>query len=126
VKERSPARRVRTAQARDPAIYRATGRRVAPMRRGASLSSLAEELVLILREHPPHGRLMNALEHLWGHVSTIATAEERKNARRSGAGLLLETRALAVRSNERHLMASTALSELATFLRCREAYDSGH
>jgi Pyrimidine dimer DNA glycosylase/Protein of unknown function (DUF1722) len=105
-----------SVMARDPATYRTIGRRVARMPRGASLSCVAEELVFILREDPPHGRLVNALEHLWGHVSKIATRDERKDAQRSAAAMLLETRELAVRTNDRHLMASTALSELAAFL----------
>ena len=102
--------------ARDPAVCRAIGRRVTRLRRGASLAPLAEDLVVILREDPPPRRLVDALEHMWGHVSTGATAEERQRARASAEGLFVTTRALAIRSHEPYLMSSTALSDLATFV----------
>jgi len=102
--------------ARDPAAGRAIGRRLTRMPRGASLAPLAEELVLLLRRDPPSGRLVDALEHMWGHVSTSATMEERQQARTSTAGLFLATRTIALRSREPYLMSSTALGDLAVFV----------
>jgi hypothetical protein len=104
-----------SVMARDQAMYRAIGRRVATMRSKLELSSLAEELVLVLRVDPPAGDLVNALEHMWGYVSKVATADERRIAMSSACDLLLRTRELAQRSSVRYLLASTALGELAMF-----------
>jgi hypothetical protein len=103
--------------ARDPAAYREIGRRVSRLKRRADLSPLAEELMRLLRDVPRRGPLVNALEHMWGYVSAIATADERTAARRSPAGLFTATRELAIRSRQPYLMASTALSDLAVFVR---------
>ena len=96
-------------------MYHAIGRRVAAMRSKPELSSLAEELVLVLRIDPRDGDLVNALEHMWGYVSKIATADDRRIAKTSASDLLLKTRELALQSNVRYLLASTALGELAMF-----------
>jgi hypothetical protein len=102
--------------ARDEVFYRSTGRRVAGMRRGATLAPLAADLVLLLRERPPLGSLANAIDHMWGHVARQATAEERMLARTSLPDLLGATTAAAVRLEEPFLMASTALGELSLFV----------
>lgn len=102
--------------ARDPEAYRAIGRRVARMRRGTAIAGLAEELVVLLRRTPPHGRLVNALEHMWGHVAGRATAGDTRVARASAPGLLRATREAALRIREPYLLASTALAELALFV----------
>lgn len=86
------------------------------MRGGGDRSLLAEELVLILRETPHQGRLVNALEHMWGYVSAEATDDERMVAMSSAGGLLCKTTGLATRLREPYLMASTALSDLAAFI----------
>ena len=59
---------------------------------------------------------MNALEHMWGHVSEAAAEEDRRDAARDAAGLLAATRRVALRIQEPHLLTSTAISELAVFL----------
>jgi hypothetical protein len=105
-----------SVMARDPALYRSIGRRVAGMGRHAALDGLAGELAGILRETPGRARLVNALEHMWGHVSRAASSAERAAAGRSARGLLATTQALALRIREPYLEASTALSELAGFL----------
>jgi len=106
-----------SVMARDPGACREIGRRVSRLRRRADLSPLAGELMLILRQAPPRGPLMNALEHMWGYVSALATAGDRASARASAAGLFARTRELAVRSRQPYLMSSTALSDLAVFVR---------
>lgn len=105
-----------SAMARDPALYRSIGRRVAAMNRHAAIDGLAGELAEILREAPGRARLVNALEHMWGHVARAASAEERAAAGRGAQGLLAATQAVALRIREPYLEASTALSELAGFL----------
>jgi hypothetical protein len=105
-----------SVMARDPAAYRTIGRRVARLRRGADSGPLAEELVQALRADPPRPRLINALEHMWGYVSDVATVEERRAAATSAKALLMTTREIALRVRQPYLVSSTALSELAVFL----------
>jgi hypothetical protein len=105
-----------SVMARDPAAYRTLGRRVARMRRDAEIAPLTDELVSVLRRDPLRGRLVNALEHMWGHVRRGATPAERLAAEASPAALLLKTQQLAIRAHERYLLASTSLSELEVFV----------
>jgi hypothetical protein len=101
--------------ARDPETYRSIGRAVARLRRGADMSDLTCDLVALLRTPPPHGRLVNAVEHMWGYVREGADESTRANAARGPAQMLSATQALACASAEPFLLASTALSELAVF-----------
>src|SRR5262249_5911799 len=71
-----------SVMAREPDLYRRIGRRVARMRAEVDVSALIDELVTVLRERPGFGRLVNALEHMWGHVADAATADERRDAQR--------------------------------------------
>jgi len=105
-----------SVMARDPRAYRAIGRAVSRMRRGASVDSLAVELVMLLRLAPSAGPLLNAIEHMWGHVRPHASENDLRAARDGTAALLAVTQTLAVRCQEPYLMRSTALSELETHL----------
>jgi hypothetical protein len=105
-----------SVMARSPATYAALGRRVARARPGAPLADLARDLVLLLREAPPPGRLASAVEHMWGHVRCQATADDVAAARRGAWPMLARTQALALRVGEPYLLASTALGDLAAFL----------
>jgi hypothetical protein len=102
--------------ARDPETCRSLGRRVSRMRQGTDLSPLALELVEILRTVPPPAGMVNAIEHMWGHVSSAASASDRSSALSSLRRLLGKTQELALGLPEPYLMQSTALSELAVFL----------
>jgi hypothetical protein len=103
--------------ARDQAAYRALGRRVSAMRTPAAFASLADDLVRLLRASPPRGELANAVEHMWGFVSRHASAGERRGALASPAAMFLKTCELAVRTGQPYLLASTALADLAPFVR---------
>jgi hypothetical protein len=103
-----------SVMARDPELYLEIGRRVARLRRGHPIEALAEELVLILRTPPPRERLVNALEHMWGHVSSSADAAERRAAHQSVRTLHDTIAMLAFRVDEPYLIASTALGDLAS------------
>lgn len=105
-----------SVMARSPEAYRSIGRVVARMRRGADISKLAADLVLILRATPGERRLVNAVEHMWGHVRDHATPQDMTMARRSVGDLLACTQQLAQRVSEPFLLSSTALSELAMFV----------
>jgi hypothetical protein len=102
--------------ARSPETYRSIGRAVARMRRGAPIAGLALDLIGILRHAPGNGRLANAVEHMWGHVRSRATADDLAAAKTSPAALLACTQRLALRHRERFLLSSVALSELAVFV----------
>jgi hypothetical protein len=104
-----------SVMARDPEAYRAIGRRVAGLRKGAGVAALAAELAVLMRSEPPRARLVNALEHMWGHVAREASAAERRAAEGGPDALLAATQRLALRIGETYLTASTALSELAVF-----------
>src|SRR5262249_38624253 len=105
-----------SVMARDPDLCRVIGRRVARLRRMSGFSELAAELVEILRQSPARGRIVNAVEHMWGHVADRASADERRRAAASPAAMLEMTQTLALRTDEPFVGASTALSELAVFL----------
>lgn len=102
-----------SVMARDPAGYRRIGRRVAALTKRDGLPALAEALTLALREPPSPPRLVNALEHMWGHVSRDATPDERAASTRGAADMLAAIQSAAVRAREPYLMSSTALSDLA-------------
>jgi uncharacterized protein YbgA (DUF1722 family) len=104
-----------SVMARSPEAYRTIGRAVAHARRPAELSILATELVWILRDTPSHGRLINAVEHMWGHVRDRATSDDLAAARAGAHQLLARTQRLALRFQNTFLLSSTALSELAVF-----------
>ncbi len=102
-----------SVMARDPAAYRRLGRAVARMRGSRAMAELARTLVFALRETPATGRLVNALEHMWGHVSEFASPQDAQEIRRGPGVLLSHTQVLAMRHQEPFLLSSTALSELA-------------
>lgn len=112
--------------ARDPHEYRRIGRAVANMGSVADFSSLAEELVELLRLVPPAGRMVNALDHMWGYVSAFASTDERRYAAGSPARLLEKTADLVMKTHEPYLLRSTALSELAVFIRQDQTDISRH
>lgn len=103
--------------ARDPEAYRRIGRSVASPAAASQFSALVRELVELLRLAPSPGRLVNALEHMWGHVTASATQAEQRTARESPLRLLEVTAAVTLRVREPYLLHSTALSELEVFLR---------
>jgi hypothetical protein len=105
-----------SVMARDPEVYRSLGRSVARLRSRDALDGLAGDLVTILRQCPPEGRLRNALEHMWGYVRTHAEHDEATAIRRDADVLLATIQSLAIRHREPYLIASTALSELAIYV----------
>ena len=106
--------------ARDRRVYRTMARRIARVREATPLTSIAEDLAILLRNDPPAAGLIEALDRMWMRVAKDATSSERGLGRRSPAARLRVIGDLAVRVNERSLLASTALSELAVFAAARE------
>ena len=105
-----------SVMARDPETYRALGRRIARLRGNAGFTEFATELVEILRRGSDRGRVITAIEHLWGHVNTLATADQRKTAQTSPECMLQAAQRLAMLSNDPYLMASTALADLTVLV----------
>ena len=99
--------------ARDPERYRQLGRAVAGMKRPDTVHELTRELAVFLREAPPAGRLVNVLEHMWGHVREAAKSEDIEAANQNAAEWLRRIQQLAVKQQEKFLLSSSALSELA-------------
>ncbi|HVZ20223.1 MAG TPA: DUF1722 domain-containing protein [Vicinamibacterales bacterium] len=110
-----------SVMARDPEAYRRIGRSVATARAGADMAPLVRELVMLLREPPPPGRAVNALEHMWGYVRPLAAAEDRAATAQGPAAFLAAIQRLAVRHRVGFLLSSTALSELAPYVRSSSA-----
>ena len=113
-----------SVMARDPQACRRFGRAVARMTKRQSVDDVVRELTLLLRQPPSRARLVNALEHMWGHVSKLATPAEARAARAGSAELLSWTQSLARRHGERVLLASTALGELGAYVNDANANDS--
>jgi hypothetical protein len=104
-----------SALARDPAYYRSTGQRLARSGDSLPIDQLALELVALLRKRIPEGRLTNALQHLWGHVSQFAQAPH-PGAHADPESLIAAIRELSVEHNVTYLMESTALSDLHAWI----------
>ena len=104
-----------SALARDPGYYRSAGQLLARSGDNLPIDQLALELVGLLRKPAPEGRLVNALQHLWGHVSQFAQAPH-PDAYTDPHSLIAAIRELSVRQDVAYLMESTALSDLHTWI----------
>jgi hypothetical protein len=105
-----------SVMARDLEAYRVIGRRVSRLRGRAGFEEVAEELTWLLRMTPPKGRAHNAIEHMWGYVSSAAAPADRAAAARTPAAMYRLTQQLALAAPAAYLVSSTALSELAVFV----------
>jgi pyrimidine dimer DNA glycosylase len=103
--------------ARDASECRAFRRAAERAHGRAGILPVALALTHVLREAPSRSRIVDTLERMWSHVSRSATAMDRRAARGGPADLLRTIQELAVRDREAVLTSSTALSELAVFLR---------
>lgn len=104
-----------SVMARDVAAYRALGREVAGLPARVEFAALADAVTALLRRAPSPGGLRNALQHMWGHVAERPAGGDVGSW--SPRRLLAETRRLALAKREPYLLASTALGELAAWLR---------
>lgn len=98
--------------ARSPEAYHDIGRCVADMQSADEFDALVLELSLWLRRPPAPGRLINALQHMWGHVSPFTEG----TAPMGPAELLQQVQTLSQRHGITYLLSSTALSDLACWL----------
>jgi uncharacterized protein YbgA (DUF1722 family) len=82
----------------------------------AGFRELSMELVAILRSPPSVRRAVNAVEHMWGHVSRHVPPAERRLASADAWLLLQKTQQVSLQVQEPFVCGSTALSELAVYL----------
>lgn len=98
--------------ARNVNLYKQIGRDVSRLKPGEDFSELAKILTEELRIQPSSGGLINALQHMWGHISNRSSASKTEIESWSPCLLLTEIQQLALSSEEQYLYQSTALSEL--------------
>lgn len=101
-----------SVMARDPAYYREVGPLISANDNKELFNRLALEFVELLLKPPPQGRLLNAVQHMWGYVAPFVSPSE------SGMDLqwLMDTiRREASIHQITYLLQSTALSDLALY-----------
>jgi len=101
--------------ARDPGLYAEFGRRAVGRDTPERFSAFAMELTALLRQAPTFGGILNAIQHMWGHVRRYATPAQAAAAQESPEAMLALTQALAVH-HDSYLWHSVALSEMAFWL----------
>jgi len=101
-----------SVMARDIALYKAIGRRVASKVTSNVMSDIALEVTEVLR-NPPEPRLIeNTLLHMWGYVSEYASISGRNLSALSSKALLRKIQQLALANDVMYVVESTSLSEL--------------
>lgn len=101
-----------SVMARDPEYYKIVGPLVSANDNKELFTRLAQEFVQLLLKPPPQGRLLNAVQHMWGYVSPFISLPE------AGADLqwLIDTiRSASFTQRIPYLLHSTALSDLALY-----------
>ncbi len=98
--------------ARNVNLYKQIGRDVASLKPGQEFSELAKILTEQLRIQPSSGGLINALQHMWSHVSNLSSASKIELESWPPSMLLSEIQKLTLSSDEQYLSQSTALGEL--------------
>lgn len=101
--------------ARDVAFYHRVGKDVADMTPRHDFSALARLLSEQLRQPPTAGGLRNALQHMWGHVSSAPDGPSAGVSAWAPSRLLTEIQQRALALQEPYLTTSTALGELAAW-----------
>jgi hypothetical protein len=102
--------------ARNQAAYRRIGTRVSKYRRNDDYADLAFQLTQAMRKPPTEGGIINALQHMWGHVSGDGDAGDHETLMQNPSKLLREIQHRAIEQREPYLMASTALGELQAWM----------
>jgi hypothetical protein len=105
-----------SVMARDIIEYKRIGSRVASRKSGYSISDLYPELVSLLRCPPGEGTLRNAVSHMWGYVSPLATITPKIRENKTTQSLLTEIQRLVFLHDVVYLKESTALSDLQAWI----------
>ena len=99
--------------ARDPDYYKKIGPLVSTDNGRELFQRLSREFVELLTTPPPHGRLINALYHMWGYVSSFASNPNPGNDLKE---MINAIRCLSLKHQVTYLVQSTALSDLTLYL----------
>jgi hypothetical protein len=106
-----------SVMARDNAEYKRIGHWVASRKTGSGIIDLDQELVLLLRCSPDEGNLRNAVQHMWGYVSSYSSFAGKSIESKTTGSLLKEIQLLVFLHNVVYLKESTALGELQAWMR---------
>jgi len=98
--------------ARNVTLYKQIGRDVSRIKTVQEFSQLAKLLTEQLRIQPPAGCLINALHHMWGHVSELTSETKLDISSWPTIRLIGEIQKLTLSSDEPYLSKSTALNDL--------------
>lgn len=101
--------------ARDIEQYKKIGQRVSEGPTEPEFKALAGHLTELLRIRPAQGGIINALQHMWGHVSNHPPAPDDFDSWSPGY-LLEQIQKRSIEHDEPYLLHSTALSELAIWM----------
>lgn len=102
--------------ARDHNLYKKIGRDLVGIRRNEDFSEFADLLSKNLRAPPSEGGIRNALQHMWGYVSSYSGFNTLENKTDSLSHLLSQTQRYSIKLNQPYLMNSTALAELGVWI----------
>ncbi len=102
--------------ARDTKMYKEIGKNVSQMLPNDDFSELAKILTEKLHCAPSYGGMVNALQHMWGHVKKYYQGNNEEVKEWSIGDLFDNIQKLTVNIREPYLMNSTALSELKIWL----------
>lgn len=105
-----------SVMARDAAEYKRIGCLVASSKTGNGMSDLYPELVLLLRCRPGEGNLRNAIQHMWGYVSSYSSFDGKIIESKTTKSLLKEIQRLVFFHDVVYLKESTALGELQVWI----------
>jgi hypothetical protein len=101
-----------SVMARDIAEYKRLGRWVASRKTDNAIFDVYPELVTLLRCPPAEGNLHNAIQHMWGYVSSYASLSGNAIERMTSMTLFKEIQRLVFLHDIVYLKESTALGEL--------------
>ncbi|NIM13795.1 MAG: DUF1722 domain-containing protein [Candidatus Aminicenantes bacterium] len=105
-----------SVMARDPAFYRKIGPLVSKNNNEELFNRLSQEFVEILLIPPSHGRLVNALLHMWGYVSRYISQPHRAQLETDLKSLANTLCHLVFKHQATYLMHSTALNDLMVYV----------
>jgi hypothetical protein len=104
-----------SVMARDNAEYKYIGGWVASRKTGKGINDIYPELVSLLRCPPAEGNLRNAVQHMWGYVSSYSSFTGKTIESKITKSLLKEIQCLVFLHDVVYLKESTALSELSAW-----------
>jgi uncharacterized protein YbgA (DUF1722 family) len=106
-----------SVMARDASEYKRIGRWVASRKTVNRISDIYPELMSLLRCPPSEGNLRNAVQHMWGYVSSFSSLAGEKIESKTTKSLLNEIQHLVFLHDVVYLKESTALDELIAWRR---------